>query len=400
MGFPIVSFAFLMRQIIPVILLSIGLGLCPSAHAQYLTGLTLNHDGESRVYDVYIPVDYSPSERVPLILNMHGFSATSQSQASYSEFNLIADTARFIVVYPQGLVRTIDTGQTGTHWNAYFGTDVDDKGFLVKLMDKMMTDYNIDEARVYATGWSNGGYMAYRLACEESARLAAVASVTGTMVFQQLPNCNPDNPVSVLHIHGTDDKTVNYNGSSRSVGVSEVISTWVNNNNCQIDGVTEISLPDIDQTDNSTVSKFEYNTCSLTTDVHLYKVTGGGHTWPGATIDREELGATNRDIKASAVIWEFFRLHKNVNQVTDTENELKDQIFAYPAIFSENVTVNRLPQGALMSLYSYSGQLILQQKARQSRETLPVRNLNPGVYILHIQLPGKEYTSIRLVKSR
>ncbi len=368
--------------------------------AQHITGLTIAHDGETRVYDLYIPVDYTPQERVPLIFNMHGFSATSESQAAYTGFNQIADTARFIIVYPQGLTRTIDTGQTGTHWNAYFGTDVDDKGFLIKLMDKVINDYTIDESRIYATGWSNGGYMSYRMACEASERFAAVASVTGTMVFQQLPNCNPTNPVSVLHIHGTEDQTVNYNGSSRSVGVPEVITRWVENNSCVVEGVFEENIPDIDPNDNSTVTKFEYNNCSLNTDVHLYKVDGGGHTWPGATLLRPELGATNQDIKASSIIWNFFRTHRNSNFVTSSENDESQQIFVYPAVFTNEVDVNRVPAGAMISMYSYSGRLLFQEVANEQKERFDTHSLKPGIYIIHVQLPGKEYASFRLVKNQ
>lgn len=370
------------------------------SYGQYLQGLTMNHDGEVREYDIFIPPGYTSSEQVPLVLNMHGFNASSESQATYSEFNQIADTARFIVVYPQGLVRTIDTGQTGAHWNAYFGTEVDDKGFLIRLMDQMIADYYIDESRIYATGWSNGGYMAYRLACEVSDRLAAVASVTGTMVFQQLPNCDPSNAVSVLHIHGTNDKTVNYNGSARSVGVPEVISTWLNNNNCSSSNVMEINLPDLDPNDSSTVSKFEYNKCTLNSDVHLYKVSGGGHTWPGASLERPDLGPTNQDIKASAVIWEFFRLHRNINQVTDVEPEQTEVVFAHPVIFEDELSINRLTPGSFLSLYSYSGRLIREMTTQNSQELLQLAHLKPGIYILHVQHPEKGYTTIRLVKER
>jgi polyhydroxybutyrate depolymerase len=368
--------------------------------AQYLTGITLQHDGETRVYDVYIPVNYSPSENLPLILNMHGFGGNSQSQASYTEFNSIADTARFIVVYPQGLVRQIDTGQTAAHWNAYFGTDVDDKGFLTKLIDLIINQYSIDESRVYAIGWSNGGYMAYRLACELSNRIAAVASVTGSMVFQQLPNCLPTNAVSVIHIHGTNDETVSYNGSARSLAVSEVITTWVEKNNCLESGVVEENLPDLDPNDNSTVSKFEYNTCTLNTDVHLYKVTGGGHTWPGASIDRPELGVTNRDIKASAVIWNFLKLHRNVNVVTSNEEDPEDKVVVYPAIFEDQIEVSRLPEGSHIKIYSVAGRLVAERANTQMSETFNTSRFHSGVYVMHVQFPGKGYTSMRLIKSR
>ncbi len=388
-----------MRQIIAPILFCFCLGMSTVLPAQYLTGLTMNHDGESREYDLFIPAGYSPSQQPALVLNLHGLGSTSQSQASYTGFNTIADTAGFIVAYPQGLVRTIDIGRTGTHWNAYFGTNVDDLGFLNKLIDKLVNQYNIDQSRIYATGWSNGAYMAYRLACELNGKIAAVGTVAGTMIQEQVPNCNPSNAVSVVHIHGTEDTTVSYDGSSRSASVDAVISQWLTINNCLTGDRQETQMPDTNTTDNSTVTRVSYNTCTLNTDVELYRVNNGGHTWPGAIFDRPDLGETNRDIMASAIIWKFFKMHRNVNQVTDTEKDLSDQIFVYPAIFSENVTVNRLKEGALLSLYSYSGQLILQQTAQAPQETLLVSNLKPGVYVLHVQLPGNEYTSIRLVKS-
>ncbi len=180
--------------------------------------------------------------------------------------------------------------------------------------------------------------------------------------------------------------------------MSEVISTWITNNSCEIDGVVEENVPDLVPEDNSTVSKFIYNSCTLTTDVHLYKVTGGGHTWPGASIERPELGVTNKDIKASAIIWQFFKTHRNVNLITSTDEEPENEVFIYPAIFEDSFEVRKIPEGSKISLYSYSGRLLSERTDSDQAELFQARELAPGVYIVHIQFPQKGHKSLRIVK--
>ena len=129
---------------------------------------------------------------------------------SYTNFNYISDTAGFIVVYPEGTLL-----QGSTHWNVggwITGSTTDDVGFSISLLDSISNEYNIDATRVYSTGMSNGGYMSFLLACQMSDKIAAIASVTGSMTPQTYNVCNPQHPTPILQIHGTSDQTVPYLG--------------------------------------------------------------------------------------------------------------------------------------------------------------------------------------------
>ena len=114
-----------------------------------------------------------------MVINLHGFALNGTQQTSYSDFNTIAESEGFIVIIPEGLSDTTFFGAIGTHWNSYWGTDSDDLGFLNLLIDQAYTDYGIDLSRVYCAGFSNGGFMSHRLACELSDRIAAIACVAG-----------------------------------------------------------------------------------------------------------------------------------------------------------------------------------------------------------------------------
>ena len=178
-------------------------------------------------------------------------------------------------------------------------------GFLSALIDQLWNEYDIDLSRVYSTGMSNGGYMSYQLACSLSDRIAAIASVTGSMTVITDSDCDPQRAVPVLQFHGTSDIVVNYNGiPGFSLPLEDVIDYWVDQNGCATTPDTT-DIPNTDTTDNSTVELFTYGNCADDTAVEFYKITGGGHTWPGA-FPFGVSGATNQDIQASPLIWEFF----------------------------------------------------------------------------------------------
>ncbi|HPI09028.1 MAG TPA: PHB depolymerase family esterase, partial [Saprospiraceae bacterium] len=169
-----------------------------------LTG-TIQSGGLTREYRLYKPAVYNGSTAVPLVINMHGYSSNNLEQEFYGDFRGIADTANFLIVHPNG---TLDN-QGQRFWNAFgTGSNVDDVGFISDLIDTLSAAYNIDPQRIYATGMSNGGFMSYSLACELNERIAAIASVTGSMAPIKLASCNPQRPVPVMEIHGTADGVV------------------------------------------------------------------------------------------------------------------------------------------------------------------------------------------------
>jgi len=277
-----------------------------------LFSLTIEHDNQNRKYLLYIPEGYNKKSEWPLVINLHGRGSTNQIQLAYSNFNAVADEHKFMVAYPQGLIGTVE-GITGTHWNANFGTGIDDTGFIDVMLDEIYKNYGLDLSKVYAIGMSMGGFMSYTLACDLSDRVAAIASVTGGMTANSIAQCVPLRPVPIVQIHGTADEVVPYWGvDSLPPTVPDVVNFWVTNNQCSTTDVMEEDLPDTNTDDNSTVSLRQYNTCNQKTNVLFYTINNGGHTWPGA-FPVATLGNTNKDINASEIIWNFLDSHSHPN---------------------------------------------------------------------------------------
>lgn len=262
---------------------------------------TIAHDGLQREYVLYIPASYTGAEPVPLVFNFHGYTGTAATHMERGDFRALADAAGFIVVHPQG-APDID-GRT--HWNVVGhgpGSDVDDVGFTMALLDELAADYSIDLARVYATGMSNGGFMSYLLACEMNEQFAAVASVAATMANALMDGANPPGPIAVMEIHGTADGLVPYDGTADLGSIDEVLQYWVGHNSCD-PAPTTTALPDLNTSDGSTVEYIVYGQGDSGVTVEHYRVIGGGHTWPGSEYGQ---GNVNWDIDASERIWQFF----------------------------------------------------------------------------------------------
>lgn len=257
-------------------------------------------DGLDREYILYVPASYDHETATPLVFNFHGYTSNATEQMFYGDFRTLADAEGFIIVHPQG---TIDS-QGNPHFNVGWGSStVNDVNFAEALIDEIAAEYNINAERIYSTGMSNGGFMSYELACQLSGRIAAIASVTGSMSPNQFSTCAPSRAVPVLQIHGTEDGTVGYDGTTFiSESIPNVVNYWVTHNSCDTDADLMV-ITDIDTNDGSTVEHFVYDNGTNEVNVELFKVTGGGHTWPGAAIN---VGVTNKDINATQEIWDFF----------------------------------------------------------------------------------------------
>ena len=253
------------------------------------------HDDLVRDYIVHIPSSYDNKVPIPLVLCFHGYGGTA-SGISYTNFNDVSDTANFIVVYPQGTLL-----KRKSHWNVggwTLDSKIDDVGFISSLLDSLSERYNINQSRIYSTGMSNGGYMSFLLACQLSDRIAAIASVTGSMTPQTYNLCNPQRPIPVLQIHGPNDQKVPYKGNRKwSLSINKVLEYWINHNNCDITPV-EMSFPDINNSNESNVHRLSWlnGDNSVITD-HII-VNGAGHDWFGVW--------GNMDINSTAEIWKFF----------------------------------------------------------------------------------------------
>ena len=288
--------------------------------AQNATTETLIHDNIERSYILYVPSSYDGANSVPLVLNLHGYSSNAGQQMIYSKFYEIADIEGFILIHPEGTINNLGE----QFWNIADFSEIDDVGFLSALIDTVSGEYNINTNRVYAMGMSNGGFMSYQLACELSDKIAAIASVTGSMLADQIMSCSPNRPVPVMQIHGTADQIVLYEGEPLSgiVSIDDVVSYWVSFNNCYSEAFLSI-IPDNNTFDLSTVEHYVYDGGNNDSSVEFYKVINGGHTWPGAEIPLFG-NNTNQDFNASQEIWGFFNKY-NINGLIDTNSNIQER---------------------------------------------------------------------------
>jgi polyhydroxybutyrate depolymerase len=344
------------------------------------------YGGVMRNYDVYVPAVYNASTAVPLILNLHGYGSDSFEQELYTDFMPIADTANFIMVFPNG----VEDGGGQQYWNAfsYPSPSPNDLGFLSALIDTIEAGYNIDLNRVYSTGMSNGGFMSYDLACGLSNKIAAIASVTGSMIPYHMNTCLPSHPVPVMQIHGTADATVPYNGSSSFVPIDSLVKHWVTFNNCSPTPITT-AVPNTVASDGCTATHYVYTGGNAGTTVEFFKVQGGGHSWPGATVN---INVTCMDFNASAEIWRFFSQYRlnNLTGVKETKTSLK-QIQVYPNPSSERFVLAFPDAGKkTVRLTNAMGQVVQEFETLALQAELKVAE--KGIYVLNVRSAAGTYS--------
>lgn len=266
--------------------ITIVLSIFLFSFASYAQYDTLNYDDVDRVYLLHVPSLYDGSSAVPLVVALHPFGGNGSGFESMTGFSDRADSNNFIVVYPNG---------TDASWNAgnccgnAMTNDVDDVGFISVLIDTLSAIYNIDSTRIFATGFSNGSIMAYRLAAELSDKIAAIAAASGQMMLDE---CNPVRAVPVMHLHGLEDLVVPYEGGSASgyvfPSVESVIDIWVEINDCETEPDTIINNEDL--------MVREWEAISSNADIVLYTTPSDGHNWLTS-------------ISATDSIWKFFDAH-------------------------------------------------------------------------------------------
>ncbi len=349
------------------------------------------HDGLQRSGLVYIPQQEPPAGGWPVVFVLHGFTQTAQGIMGYSGMNSVAEEENFIACYPNGI---------NFSWNVGFtAAATDDVNFIETLIDSLSAVWLINPQRVYACGMSNGGFMSYRLACELDNKIAAIASVTGSMTAATFSNCGPARAVPVLEIHGTADAIVPYAGSNGILPIPEVLQFWRNHNGCPT-AATISNLPDI-VSEGSYVEKQLYVPCNGGSSLEHLRIVGGGHTWPGST-GVSGIGNTNRDISASREIWRFFSqydLSGPVSSLSDSPQHLQ-KLKVSPNPTDGLVRIEwPFTQPAWLAIYNSRGQLIRRQLYIPAPfvqvDPLPA----PGIYYLQaIAAGGGEWTGSILVQ--
>jgi len=370
-----------MKYILPFLF---SLLLMSSISAQQIINDTLNHDGLARTYLLYIPDSYDGTTAVPLLLNFHGFGSNATEQLFYGDFREIADTANFIIVHPQGT----DLGEE-PHFNVggwTVGSTVDDVGFTSSLLDELQATYQIDPNRIYSTGMSNGGYMSFLLACQLSDRIAAIASVTGSMTPETFNDCDPQHPTPVLQIHGTDDGVVPYNGAAWTKSIDEVLNYWINFNNCD-DTSINVNLANTDTQDGSTVSHSIYENGDQQVATEHFKIINGGHTWAGTAIN---FPGTNHDINASIEVWRFlsqYNLEDLQGMTTNNEQLILTEpvISIYPNPTASTIYIEKGTTSELnYEIYSPTGKQLMQGVLIDQIVSINMQELPQGIYFLRI----------------
>lgn len=273
--------------------------------------------GDTGTYIRHLPPSYNGQIPLPVVLDLHGYSEPASVHVLISALGPFGDAHHFITLTPQ-------TNGPVPLWNtALKGKDV---AFLGALLDRAEQTLCVDEARIFVTGYSNGAFMTSALACAFSSRIAAVAPVAG---IQEISGCSFSRPVPVVAFHGTADPFVPYNGgvgpaalklpapdgSGKTLGqlgagkqqrgpsIPQATTAWAKRNGC--------STSPTDKTIAGDVTLISY-ACPADATVELYRVTGGGHAWPGSPVDRslsKVVGRVTFSISANDIMWAFFQAH-------------------------------------------------------------------------------------------
>lgn len=274
--------------------------LKPGMHSR-----SVEHEGMKRSFLVHVPKKYDASKPTPVVLVLHGATMNGQLMVWFSGFEETGDKHTFISVFPSG---NLTTWNAGAFPGVLFKKQVDDVGFLNKVLDDVEKTLNVDKKRVYATGMSNGGMMSYRLASEMSERIVAIAPVAGTLALEKIES---KRPVPVLHFHGKADYLVPYGGPASDPkeklllfkSVPESLQPFLELNGCTAKPETS----DVPSKDPKLKITRTHHAGKDGNDVILYTIAGGGHTWPGRETNPAFLGPTALDLDANEIIWEFFK---------------------------------------------------------------------------------------------
>jgi polyhydroxybutyrate depolymerase len=288
-----------------------------STKTQYDYQKTIEWDRLKRTYTVHLGHSYSGRLPAPLVVALHGHGGSGPGMAGLTGFNRLADRDNFIVVYPDGIEKGWNDGRIAGQISQ--GLIVDDVGFISAIIADISKDYYVDARRIFVTGMSNGAMMSHRLVSELSLTIAAFAPVAGNIPVRMASVLKPTRAVPVLIINGTNDPLVPWDGGEVHLGniyrgtvlsVSDTTQFWVNNDQCSKSAqITHLSTDDYN--DRTSVEKEIYAGGKDDSEVDLYKILGGGHTWPGGQqyLPESIIGKTSRQFSASEVIWHFFQAH-------------------------------------------------------------------------------------------
>lgn len=336
--------------------------LATQTNAQQTTSGTIRMGDMDRTYRLYVPAGYTGLEPVPLMFNLNGDDSEGILQEVFSEMNLVADTAGFLVVYPDASEGKWSSGFVGAQY-----IWVDDVGFMEMLIDSIQKDFRVDPSRIYATGFGQGAFMSFRLACELDDRIAGIGAITGNMAVDMESYCTGSRPMPVVHLHGDLDVVNAYifAGELPVFSLDSVLRFWEDCYHC-------------------------YNEAQV--------AMGGaeaGPTWPipvapePALVDRAE-PVDQEDIHPSQVIWEFLYDLTHANPKTKSHPRWHDgpQITIYPEPFIDELHIENLPVGAEIQFFNFDWLLTHNHTAERSKVSFTTAEWQEGVYWVRINYAG------------
>jgi len=276
----------------------------------------ISFENRKRSYRVFVPSVYKKGIKLPVVVVLHGGGGNALRMENYTGFSKLAQREGFIAVYPEGFGGNWNDGRTVPR-SAAHRMRINDTGFIRAVLENVKAKYGFDEKKVYAAGMSNGGMMALRLGCDMAGVFDAIAAVTANIPVDIYDRCKPEKGIRVMIINGTNDPLVPYNGGYVTLGKNErivrgkVVSTensaglWVNANRLSIRPFKTERINN-DSDDGTSLEKIVFGEEEK---VIVYKVIGGGHTWPGAAqyLPEKAIGKTSKEIDAAEEIWMFFK---------------------------------------------------------------------------------------------
>jgi polyhydroxybutyrate depolymerase len=296
------------------------LALVCSAHAQGQSPdevRHIQHQGIAREFILYRPAPKPAEGPRPLIVVLHGLGGTASDTRNWG-YEPVADREGIVIAYPQGIEERWSYGRpiTNRPMPRIGATQVDDIGFIGKLVDALIAERLADRSRVYVVGLSNGALMAYTAACSMTRRLAAAAALLSPMTSLQIEDCRPDGTIPLLVLGGTHDRMMAYHGVKLPAGslasMRDTIRYWRKINGCDRFRLT--GLPHRNADDPTKVALMRWETCAAGSEIVSYRIEGGGHRAPSLAppSDREQewerkAGVRNRDIETPEEVWSFFK---------------------------------------------------------------------------------------------
>ena len=266
------------RARLSILVLLLSILPTPQSHAA-----EVEYPGD-RPFTLVLPSNYVPGTPAPLIIGLHGYTAESPYAQSYFELGKVADERGILTVYPSG-----SKDSNGyLFWNAtpaccnFDANTVDDEAYLLSIIDAVSKDHSVDPARIYIVGHSNGGFMAHRMACNQSDRIAAVVSLAGA-TYSNPKSCKPTSPVSVLQIHGTNDAVISYTGgylfSSAYPSARKTIDLWGKLNKCGKKPFRVLPRLDLDRKlTGAETTVLRYKGCKTGANSELWTINKGKHS--------------------------------------------------------------------------------------------------------------------------